>query len=167
MNTGHFKSINIIRESIHLNSNPRCSTIFMEWFSAMFTIGNMSENTFCLYGFNTLHSTEKRNPIFHVSHCLTYFTYHNDLTETEEIKKRGQEYIEELYKNFFFFLSKRKHFIFIIQNIIQQHVVTLLITKVFLNAQKTDWWKIITELISQNHFQYISFEFPTSNSLKK
>ena len=61
-----------------------------------------------------------------------------DLTETEEIKKRGQEYIEELYKNFFFFLSKRKHFIFIIQNIIQQHVVTLLITKVFLNAQKTD-----------------------------
>ena len=64
----------------------------------MFTIGNMSENTFCLYGFNTLHSTEKRNPIFHVSHCLTYFTYHNDLTETEEIKKRGQEYIEELYK---------------------------------------------------------------------
>ena len=131
MNTGHFKSINIIRESIHLNSNPRCSTIFMEWFSAMFTIGNMSENTFCLYEFNTLHSTEKRNPIFHVSHCLTYFTYHNDLTETEEIKKRGQEYIEELYKNFFFFLSKRKHFIFIIQNIIQQHVVTLLITKVF------------------------------------
>ena len=78
MNTGHFKSINIIRESIHLNSNPRCSTIFMEWFSAMFTIGNMSENTFCLYEFNTLHSTEKRNPIFHVSHCLTYFTYHND-----------------------------------------------------------------------------------------
>ena len=70
----------------------------MEWFSAMFTIGNMSENTFCLYEFNTLHSTEKRNPIFHVSHCLTYFTYHNDLTETEEIKKRGQEYIEELYK---------------------------------------------------------------------
>ena len=64
----------------------------------MFTIGNMSENTFCLYGFNTLHSTEKRNPIFHVFHCLTYFTYHNDLTETEEIKKRGQEYIEELYK---------------------------------------------------------------------
>ena len=64
----------------------------------MFTIGNMSENTFCLYGFNTLHSTEKRNPIFHVSHCLNYFTYHNDLTETEEIKKRGQEYIEELYK---------------------------------------------------------------------
>ena len=98
MNTGHFKSINIIRESIHLNSNPRYSTIFMEWFSAMFTIGNMSENTFCLYGFNTLHSTEKRNPIFHVSHCLTYFTYHNDLTETEEIKKRGQEYTEELYK---------------------------------------------------------------------
>ena len=66
----------------------------------MFTIGNMSENTFCLYGFNTLHSTEKRNPIFHVFHCLTYFTYHNDLTETEEIKKRGQEYIEELYKKF-------------------------------------------------------------------
>ena len=74
----------------------------------MFTIGNMSENTFCLYGFNTLHSTEKRNPIFHVFHCLTYFTYHNDLTETEEIKKRGQEYIEELYKNFFFFFKQKK-----------------------------------------------------------
>ena len=64
----------------------------------MFTIGNMSENTFCLYEFNILHSTEKRNPISHVFHCLTYFTYHNDLTETEEIKKRWQEYIEELYK---------------------------------------------------------------------
>ena len=58
----------------------------------------MSENTFCLYEFNILHSTEKRNPIFHVFHCLTYFTYRNDLTETEEMKKRGQEYIEELYK---------------------------------------------------------------------
>ena len=66
----------------------------------MLKIDNMSEKEFCLYEFNVLHSTEKRNLIFHVFHCLTDFTYHNDLTETEEIKKRWQEYIEELYKKF-------------------------------------------------------------------
>ena len=36
--------------------------------------------------------------MFKLSYNSTYFTYHNDLTETEEIKKRWQEYIEELYK---------------------------------------------------------------------